>query len=270
MKNINYLEKHKSSSTVVIGYNASKHNALKHGVLSQCTVLHWENREDYNALFSSLIKEHKPQGITEEHLVEELAGVIWRKIRLRYAEMASLQSSLEQNINRDSALAKDALLATSSQVKDFNIRQAVLIPQEETQQELVQVKKYLKCCLTAEQTILKTNSYDKGLAALHKDDQYDWQNWLGTTTENDKSGVIYTATPESLMLYIDKSKQYYEKSIYELGNRERVKKQTLGKSFLSERELNKYTKYETHLDKKFEKTLGMFLKLKELRETKLL
>jgi hypothetical protein len=51
--------------------------------LSQYTVLPWEDGEEYRALLEALVAEHRPQGPTEEHLVEELTGVIWRKRRLR-------------------------------------------------------------------------------------------------------------------------------------------------------------------------------------------
>jgi hypothetical protein len=35
------------------------------------------------------VAEHAPQGPTEEHLVEELAHIIWRKRRLRLPEAAA-------------------------------------------------------------------------------------------------------------------------------------------------------------------------------------
>ena len=73
-------------SLKVVSYDASKYNALKHGILSKYTVMQWENRDDYESLLNSLINEYTPSGITEEHLVEELAGIIWRKMRLRYAQ----------------------------------------------------------------------------------------------------------------------------------------------------------------------------------------
>src|SRR6476620_9706222 len=68
---------------------------LKHGVLSQHTVLPWENGEEYSTLVEALVAEHKPQGPTEEHLVEELAGVIWRKRRLRLGENAAHHRALK-------------------------------------------------------------------------------------------------------------------------------------------------------------------------------
>jgi hypothetical protein len=260
-KKIEYLENHKPANTAVVGYDASRYNAVKHGVYSQYTVMHWENREDYNALFNSLMIEHNPQGITEAHLVEELAGSIWRKIRLRHAKMASLQSSLERSVKYDdNDSAKAALLANSSQIEDFDTRTIVLSSQEDNQQELAQTKRYLKCCLVAGQILSKTNSYEEGLAALYKNDQDEWQNeWLNNSCtndeeyegdENDEEEVKYSATVESLMSYVNIAKKHYEKLIYELTNREKVKSQALGKAFFSDKELNKYTKYENHLDKK--------------------
>ena len=71
------------------GYNASRFNALRHGVLSVHTVLPWEDKAEYEALLNALVEEHVPHGPTEEHLVEEIAGVFWRKGRLRLAEAAT-------------------------------------------------------------------------------------------------------------------------------------------------------------------------------------
>src|SRR5215467_5275033 len=77
------------------GYDASRFNALRHGVLSAHTVLPWEDKAEYEALLNALVKEYAPHGPTEEHLVEEVAGVIWRKRRLRLAEAASYRRGLE-------------------------------------------------------------------------------------------------------------------------------------------------------------------------------
>ena len=76
------------------GYNASRFNALRHGVLSAHTVLVWESKEQYEALLNALVEEHEPHGATEEHFVEEIAGVIWRKRRLRIGEAASCRHGI--------------------------------------------------------------------------------------------------------------------------------------------------------------------------------
>ena len=54
----------------------TRFNALKHGVLSRYTVLPWEDTDEYRALLAALVAEHTPQGPTEEHLVEELVGIL--------------------------------------------------------------------------------------------------------------------------------------------------------------------------------------------------
>ncbi len=253
-------------ATKAIGYDASKYNALKHGILSKYTVMHWENRDDYDALLSSLIDEYKPMNATEEHLVEELAGIIWRKMRLRYAEMASLQSSLSKDIGLDffssKDSAKEALLDSSGKVEHFNIKQAVITSDEESKTELLETRECLSCCLNSEQIILESNSYKKGLNALHIIDQNKWQEAWDNDDEND----ISSATAEGLLSWVDELKEYYERRIYELENRSKIKHQTLGKAFFYDKELSKYIRYESHLDKKFEKTLTMLIKLQDLRK----
>jgi hypothetical protein len=53
-------------------YEVARFNALRHGVLSKHAVLPWEDPEEYSRLLEALVAEHKPQGPTEEHFVEEL------------------------------------------------------------------------------------------------------------------------------------------------------------------------------------------------------
>ena len=70
-------------------------NSTRHGVLSAQVVLPWEDEKEYNALKEALFDEHKPCGPTQEHLVEELAGVIWRKRRLWLVEQAAVHDTME-------------------------------------------------------------------------------------------------------------------------------------------------------------------------------
>jgi hypothetical protein len=82
---------------VAASYDETRFNALQHGVLSRYSVLPWEDRNEYQALLSALVAEHAPRGPTEEHLVEELAGVVWRKRRLRVAEGAIYREKLRKD-----------------------------------------------------------------------------------------------------------------------------------------------------------------------------
>ena len=78
-------------------YEATRFNALRHGVLSRYAVLPWEDRSEYDALLSALVSEHAPDGPTEEHLVEEVAGIIWRKRRVQLAEAAIYREKLRKD-----------------------------------------------------------------------------------------------------------------------------------------------------------------------------
>src|SRR5215471_8684119 len=88
----------------------TRFNALRHGVLSQYTVLPWEDPDEYHALVAALAAEHSPQGPTEEHLVEELAGILWRKRRLRLAEAAAHRRGLEDRLEPYRETVKAALV----------------------------------------------------------------------------------------------------------------------------------------------------------------
>src|SRR2546430_17594583 len=81
------------------GIEITRFNALRHGVLSRYTVLPWEDAEEYSTLVAALAAEHTPQGPTEEQLVEELAGILWRKGRLRLPEAAADHPGLEANLS---------------------------------------------------------------------------------------------------------------------------------------------------------------------------
>ena len=76
------------------GTSITRFNALRHGILSKYALLPWEDAEEYATLLAAFVEEHAPQGPTEEHLVEELAGILWRKRRLRLAEAAAQRRSL--------------------------------------------------------------------------------------------------------------------------------------------------------------------------------
>jgi hypothetical protein len=66
-------------------------------VLPRYTVLPW-GRGRIPRLVAALLAEQTRQGPTEEHLVEELAGILWRKRRLRLAEAAAHRRGLENTL----------------------------------------------------------------------------------------------------------------------------------------------------------------------------
>ena len=96
--NMGKISKDVTRQDNVSDYQVSRFNAVKHGILSKHTVLPWEDKGEYDELYTALIDEHRPSGITEAHLVEEIAGVIWRKRRLRLAEAAIFRHALKETV----------------------------------------------------------------------------------------------------------------------------------------------------------------------------
>jgi hypothetical protein len=78
------------------GYEATRFNAMKHGILSRLVVLAHEDHAEFDDLLAALIEEHRPAGMTERHLIEELATIIWRKRRVLLAEGREDQRGAEK------------------------------------------------------------------------------------------------------------------------------------------------------------------------------
>jgi hypothetical protein len=104
------------------GTELTRFNALRHGVLSRYTLLPWADESEYRNLLSALVSEHQPRGPTEEHFVEELAGIFWRKRRLRLAEAAAFRRGPEDATSfvRSTASAAVSHLSVSASQRDVS------------------------------------------------------------------------------------------------------------------------------------------------------
>jgi len=77
------------------GKQKSKGNALKHGVFSQAVLLEGERRIEFDSLLNGLRNDLEPVGALEELLVEKLASIVWRHRRLIVAESAEIRKGRE-------------------------------------------------------------------------------------------------------------------------------------------------------------------------------
>jgi len=73
-----------------------KRNALKHGANAKEVMLWSEKYEDYESLRADLYLEFTPSGSTEEHLVQTLLDLRWRRQRLDCYERITIQKRLDQ------------------------------------------------------------------------------------------------------------------------------------------------------------------------------
>jgi hypothetical protein len=251
------------------GYEVTRFNALKHGVLSHDTVLPWENESEYHALLDTLVSEHRPQGPTEEHLVEELAGIIWRKRRLRLAEAAAHRRGLGSiALRRDTVAAALAhLIAGKPSERALD---AILATPKKTVEEMraldadgLKTDKALKILRTG-----RTDAYEQALAALPKVKQVWWEDELTRESDYfDMDEEPVTADIAGLLRFLEQEVLLsHTQRRTELNDQSIIRTQAFGEAFDPDR-LEKLGRYEVHLDRKLERTLAMLIRLREIRKS---
>jgi hypothetical protein len=249
-------------------YEVSRLNALRHGVLSQHTVLPWEDRQEYLTLIEALVAEHQPQGPTEEHLLEELAGVIWRKRRLRLGEHAAHHRALKRAADPYQHTAKAAVVHLSSDVKDQFISEAITATEEQTAEDRADLES--DQAMTEKALCLldrpSASAYSHALAELREDTREWWEEQLSWGRDDYEEGQTpYRADTESLKRFLeDEVLPWYEKRRQELDYRPLIRDQAFGEAVDPDR-LERLARYEVHLDRKLERMLAMLFKLQGLR-----
>lgn len=241
-------------------YEPVRFNAMKHGILSQLVVLAHENHAEFSDLQAALIEEHRPAGMTELHLVEELAAIIWRKRRVLLAEGARINLGLTTAIRSpNSVMSSAAPFQRGPALKNADLLDML----DATPEEMVDRQRNAALDLSATRkaaAILRKggpNAYTKARRALIQESRDYWDESI----DDDE----YPATADGLAKFIDK---WLEPLCVSIARQAQIapaiKAQTLGVGLRAQL-LEKLNRYETHLDRKFERTLAMLLKMKELR-----
>jgi hypothetical protein len=243
------------------GYDVTRFNALRHGVLSRFTVLPWEDADEYQALVVALVAEHSPQGPTEEHLVEELAGILWRKRRLRLAETAAFRRGLAKVASPDQQTIKAALVHLDVEKYTANDATNGLASLNEDEAILTRALDMLQAG--------KARAYEKALGGLHEEMQERWavvskpQPSLNLL-DWDGGEARYTADAEGLLEFLQGEVTRSGIRRLELQNRALIRDQAFGEA-LDPDHLESLARYEVHLDRKLERMLAMLIRIQELR-----
>ena len=251
------------------GTEITRFNALKHGILSRYTVLPWEDADEYQALVAALTAEHNPRGPTEEHLVEELAGILWRKRRLRMAEGALYRRGLKDALRPYNETTEAALVHLDAGEQTERTIEAIRATPEETRQDLKELgedramtEKVLKLLRAG-----TPGAYEKALETLHPDTLQAWKERLEEWEIDDyeEGQEPYTADAASLQRLLETEIcPWYETRRKELENRPLIHAQAFGEALDPDR-LRGLARYEVHLDRKLERTLAMLIRLQDLR-----
>jgi hypothetical protein len=250
-----------TEASPTVGYEAIRFNAMKHGILSKLTVLAHEDSDEFADLLAALVEEHRPAGITEQHLIEELAAIIWRKRRVLLAEGASINRGLQSvaHSKLNSPIPASAPFQRGPSIDEIDLPDLL----SSTPKEVAQQQQYAELDLASTRkaaAILRkggTNAYNKARRALTPDSRYWWDEHVEEES--------YPATAEGIAQFIRETLEpICYRMDYEARLQPAIKAQTLGEGLQAHR-LEKLNRYETHLDRKFERTLAMLLKMKELR-----
>jgi hypothetical protein len=264
-----------SKNEVAVGHNSyadTRFNAVKHAILSKYTVLPWEDETEYADLLDALVGEHEPEGPTETHLVEELAGILWRKRRLRLAEAAAFQKGLRGTTDSFSNTAASALAHLNAPLPDVDIREAIAATPEDTRSslaDLAQDKAQTKQAIGILRTS-KPNAYSEALKALRSDTRSAWEELLEEQEEEhehreDEDDDRFAANAQGLLRWLERVMcEWYVDYRSELVSREAIRLQAFGEAF-DFNKLERLGRYEVHLDRKLERTLTMLIRLHDLR-----
>ena len=162
------------------GTDITRFNALRHGVLSRYTVLPWESADEYRAVVEALVAEHRPQGPTEEHLVEEIAGILWRKRRLRLAEAAAHRRGLEGTLASYRETVKVALVHLDTNGQSERVVDAIRATVADTQEAMTDMAADEAMTRRALELLgsRRNDAYEAALAALRDDKQTWWADTL--------------------------------------------------------------------------------------------
>lgn len=242
-------------------YAPVRYNAVKHGVLSALVVLPHEDKDEFSNLLTALVQEHLPTGPTEMHLVEELAGIMWRNRRVLLAEGAAINRGLRSVATDSYSNPAQAAVPFGRGIPDkpSDMQDLMEATPEQVMQSQKETQHDLECTEKASAILRKGGpaAYQKALKALLPDSR----DWWASYVEEDE----YQPNSEGLAEFIDKHLLPLCVSMErEARHHYSIKAQTLGEGLKAER-LEKLARYETHLDRKFERILAMLIKLKELR-----
>jgi len=259
-----------NNNQVQNGYASSRHNALRHGILSRHTILPWENQGDYDSLIDSLEDEYQPATPTESHLVEELAGIVWRKARVRLAEGSAFRKEAAREIAGASGYStptyiQAALVTSNAETKALS-KGVKSLADDVTDAEAKEASEALTYW-EERQIHFESNEQAATAALLDGEDKADWVEYRKQSIQS-RQEMGYAQFSEDKMFadwlktYVD----YFRERVAKHQHAPAIHQQIIGLSYATER-MDGIARYETHLDRKFERVLAMLLKLKDMNRT---
>jgi hypothetical protein len=250
------------------GYERSRFNATRHGLTSRHVLLPWENPVEFEALREALLDEHQPKGMTEQHLVDELTALIWRKQRVLQAECAGIRDELRESLDLFSAgqLSEAALI----HVEDNAPNAAAEAIRNTDAEATADLADHEACETRARKAIAIIDrggdqAYVRALKSLHA----DTREWWTEEREDPDSGEDERPEPTASALreFLDETVlPFHAQRMMAVRHRHLLRSQAFGMA-VRRADLERLGRYETTLDRKLQRILGMLLQLQDRRRT---
>ena len=115
--------------------------------------------------------EHGPQGPTEEHLVDDIVGILWRKRRLRLAEAAAHRRGLEGTLASYRETVKVALVHLDTTGQSERVVDAIRATTADTEEDIADMETDEAMTRRAPELLgsKRNDAYEAALAALRED-----------------------------------------------------------------------------------------------------
>ena len=94
-----------------VGKAISSRNAIAHGLTAKQLIIPGEDPAEYEALRASLVQHYRPADEVELRMVENIAECQWRVRRLRAAEVAFYNRSIDEAMTDNPDLAPEEAMA---------------------------------------------------------------------------------------------------------------------------------------------------------------
>jgi hypothetical protein len=231
-------------------------------------LLPWEDADSFQTLRNQMIAAHTPRGSTESSLVERLVWCEWRRRRLLAAE-AAVHVAHCSDRSHDSQ-AKVRLLQRAG-VADYKARDEISLPdvlRGNDQDDAETIAAIREGIADAEATIalVDAGASLKDAEARMDEDLRDW--WRGELDEtDDKDQPKYANSAEGLKRFLSEDALPWRRGWLTVNAaRPAIRAQAIAESFDPAR-LRQLWDMEARLDRQFEKSLGMLIRLQEMRTT---
>jgi len=142
-------------------------------------VLAHEDHAEFADLLAALLDEHRPAGMTERHLIEELATVIWRKRRVLLAEGAKINEGLKSAANSSKSMMSSAAPFERRMAdEDTDVRDLLDLTPENVAESQQHAALDLAATKKAAAILRKggANAYTKARRALIPESRYWWDD----------------------------------------------------------------------------------------------